>query len=262
MPVSPSHTARIARFAPGRTAGDEQRAGFGAILRGVGAYPGDRVAHVGHLVGECHVRLQPVVRAHADETAPAGQVPDQRPRLAGLVAGVEAAAMEVQQDRHAGRTGRGDGIRPACGAARRRRRDRAPDHVAPTREKRGAQDAAPRPLRPAGCCATPRARAAPGTPRPPRPASASSATAALSGAARRVEVAVDRARARSTRSAGTPTMNGSSLTSSAGIAENRAEPAPPSERARHTPGHDRDRPPVPDRHQEPPTMRRHTPAGC
>jgi hypothetical protein len=49
------------------------------------------------------VRLQPVVGTHADETAPAGQVPDQRPCFAGLVAGVKAATMEVQQDRHAGR---------------------------------------------------------------------------------------------------------------------------------------------------------------
>ena len=65
-------------------------------------YPCDRVAHVGHLAGERRVRLQPVVRAHADETAQAGQVQDQRPRFAGLVAGIEAAAMDVQQDRSAG----------------------------------------------------------------------------------------------------------------------------------------------------------------
>jgi hypothetical protein len=91
-----------------------------------------------------------VVRAHADETAPAGQVPDQWPCFAGLVAGVEAAAMEVQQDRHARwpivpvvyvqRT-----VWPvAVGESAH------PDHIAPSREERGAQDAAPRPSRPAG----------------------------------------------------------------------------------------------------------------
>jgi hypothetical protein len=90
-------------------------------------------AHVGHLVGECRVRL-PVVRAHADEAAPAGQVPDQRPRFAGLIAGVEAASMEVQQDRRAGRPVAAvvyvqHAARPvAVGKAAH------PDHVAPARE--------------------------------------------------------------------------------------------------------------------------------
>ena len=88
---------------PGRAAGQKQRAGFATELRGMRPYPGDRIAHVGYLVGDRHVRLQPVIRAHADKTAPAGQVPDQRPRFAGLVAGIEAAAMEVQQDGSAGR---------------------------------------------------------------------------------------------------------------------------------------------------------------
>ena len=63
MPVSPSHTARIARCAPGRTAGDEQRARIGAILRSVGPYPGNCVTRVGYLVGECHVRLQRALTA-------------------------------------------------------------------------------------------------------------------------------------------------------------------------------------------------------
>jgi hypothetical protein len=69
----------------------------------MGPYPGDRAAHVGYLAGECHVRLQPVAGAYADETALAGQVPDQRLCFAGLVAGVEAAAVEVQPARRAGR---------------------------------------------------------------------------------------------------------------------------------------------------------------
>jgi hypothetical protein len=100
----------------------------------VGPYPGDRVAHVGYLVGECRVRLQPVIRAYTDEAAPAGQVPDQRPCFAGLIAGVEAASMEVQQDRRAGRPAAAvvyvqHAARPvAAGKAAH------PDHVVPARE--------------------------------------------------------------------------------------------------------------------------------
>ena len=203
MPVSPSHTARIARFAPAELPVTNSVPGSAPIVRGVGPYPGDRVAHVGHLVGECHVRLQPVVRAHADETAPAGQVPDQRPRFAGLVAGVEAAAMEVQQDRRAGR--------PVAAVVHVQRAARPvavgqaahPDHVGPAREERGAQDAAPRPPRPAGV-AQRRVRAQRAAhhdhqagQREQRDSGAGGASLASRGRRRR-------ARARSTRSADTP----------------------------------------------------------
>ncbi len=133
----------------GRTAGEEKRAGCAAELGGVGPYPGDRVAHVGHLAGECHLRLQPVVRAHTDEAAPAGQVPDQRPGFAGRVAGVKATAVEVQQDRRACRPVTAvvyvqRAVRPvAVGKATH------PHHPRPAREERGALDAAPWPPRPA-----------------------------------------------------------------------------------------------------------------
>jgi membrane-associated phospholipid phosphatase len=58
MPVSPWAYRLDRQVRAGRTAGDEQRAGFGAIVRGVGPDPGNRAAHVGHLAGQSHVRLQ------------------------------------------------------------------------------------------------------------------------------------------------------------------------------------------------------------
>ena len=244
----------------GRTASEEQRAGFGAVLRGVGPYPGDRVAHVGHLAGECHVRLQPVVRAHADETAPAGQVPDQRPRFAGLAAGVEAAAMEVQQDRRAGR--------PVAAVVHIQRAARPvavgkathPHHVGPAREERGAQDAPPRPPGPAGVVQR-RVRAHRAPHHDHQAGQREQRDSGAGGAARRAEVAVDE-REHGRGDQPIPHDERQLAGQQRGDGGKRAEPAPPGERTRHAPGRDRDRPPVPDRHQEPPATRRHTRAGC
>ena len=110
-------------------------------------YPGDRVAHVGYLVGECRVRLQPVVRAHANKAAPVVRcrisgrasralLPEWKPppwkcSRIGALAGPVAAVIYVQR-----------AVRPvAVGQAA------YPDHVEPAGEERGAQDAAPRPPR-------------------------------------------------------------------------------------------------------------------
>ena len=244
---------------PGRAAGEEQRAGLGAELRGMSPYPGDRVAHVGYLVGECHVRLQPVVRAHADETAPAGQVPDQRPRFAGLVAGIEAAAMEVQQDRRAGRPVAAvvyvqRAVRPvAVGEAA------YPDHVEPAGEERGAQDAAPRPPRLTGVAQC-RVRAQRAAHDDHQAGQGEQRDNGGGGAGRGAEVAVgEREHGRGDQKI--PDEERQLADHQRGEGGEGAEPAPPGERARHAPGHGRDRPQVPDRHQEPPAMRGRTHAG-
>ena len=243
----------------GRAAGEEQRAGLGAELRGMGPYPGDRIAHVGHLVGKCRVRLQPVVRAHADKTAPAGEVPDQRPRFAGLVAGVEAAAMEVQQDRRTGRPVAAvvyvqRAVRPvAVGEAA------YPDHVEPAGEERGAQDAAPWPLRLTGvvqcrvrrqCAAHDDHQAGQGKQR----------DNGGDGAGRGAEVAVGE-REHGRRDQKIPHNKRQLADHQPGEGGEGAETGPPGEGARHAPGHGRDRPQVPDRHQEPPAMRGRVHAG-
>ena len=233
--------------------------GSASILRGVCPYPGDRAAHVGHLVGECPVRLQPVVGAHADETAPAGQVPDQRPCFAGLVAGIEAAAMEVQQDRRARRpvTAVIDvqrAIRPvAVGQAA------YPDHIEPAGEERGAQDAAPRPPWPAGVVQC-RVRAHRAAHHDHEAGQGEQRDRGAGGAARRAEVALgEREHGRGDQQI--PHDERQFADHQRGDSGERAEPGPPGERARHAPGHDRDRPPVPGRHQELPAPRRHTRAG-
>ena len=244
---------------PGRAAGDEQRAGLGTELRGVRPYPGDRVAHVGYLVRQRYARLQPVVRADADETAPAGQVPDERPRFAGLAAGMEAAAVDVQQDRRAGWPVTAViyvqcAVRPgAVGQAAR------PDHVEPAGEERGAQDPAPRPsrlTRVAQC----RIRAQRTVHDDHEAGHGEQRDNGADGPGRGIEVAVrDREYGRGDQQI--PDDEGQLADHQRGDGGEGAEPAPPGERARHPPGHQRDRPQVPDRHQELPAMQGRTRAG-
>ena len=93
-----------------------------------------------------------------------------------------------------------------------------------------------------------------------RPVRASSATTARDGAGRGAEVAVGE-REHGRRDQKIPHNKRQLADHQPGEGGQGAEPGPPGEGARHAPGHGRDRPQVPDRHQEPPAMRGRMHAG-